>query len=194
MAVIGICGPNAVGKTTFVYRMLDRYGPNLVAAIADNQWEARSRVDKARVHAWKGTVEEKEALVRKHQQANHVCVIDSVRTTALNYFSDTDPVIIVTCTYEKMGEVLRARCAKKGKRFRADYWDQWKLGYESAARYLNFASKNLNPAQVRHFVIEDQARDWPAVDTYFGQLYRRIYNKILRRKRGAVEMEGSLLS
>lgn len=189
MSVIGVCGPNAIGKTTFAYRMLDRYGPNLRAVIADNQWETHSCADEdhVRVRGWKGTTEEKETLVRQHQASDEVVVIDSVRTTALNFFSPTDPVIIVTCTWQKMGEVLRARCLKNNKKFRADYWDEWKLGYESSKRYLNFAAKNLSPDQYKVFEIEDQARDWPAVDAYFGTLYRRLYNAILRQKREARE-------
>lgn len=181
MAVIGLAGPHAIGKTTAVTRWIHRY-PLLVAAIADNQWEA-TRDGRTRVREWKGTVEQKQALVQQHQQRAGVTVIESVRTTALNYFRPQDPVILVTCDWQTMKRVLEHRCEANKKRFNAEYWGQWKLNYESHERYLNFARKKLQPGQWRQFEIKDQEADWPEVDEYFGQLYRRLHNQIIRNRR-----------
>lgn len=128
---------------------------------------------------WKGTQEEKERHVAEVRQRFPLSVCESARTTTTRYATPSDPVIIVTCPGPVLGKHLRARCEAKGKQFREDYWDQWKLEYESTRRYLNFAAKNLMKEQVRHFVIEDQARDWQAVDAYFGVLYRRLHNQLM---------------
>jgi hypothetical protein len=182
MAVIGLVGPHAIGKTTACYRWLTRYRGKLVCAIADNQWEARSATDRTRVRNWKGTIQEKQQLVEQCQSRQEVIVIDSVRTTNLNYFQPTDPVIIVTCSWQVMNQVLRDRCKRNNKKFNEKYWDQWKLDYESHRRYLNYAAKRLSASQWKHFVIEDQARDWLAVDDYFGSLFRRLHNRIVRNR------------
>lgn len=183
MSVIGLAGPHAIGKTTACYRWLDRYRGMLLAAIADSQCEAGSREDRQRVREWKGTVEQKTELVRKHSRSPGVTVIDSVRTTALNYFDSESPVIIVTCRWEVMDRLLRGRCERNGKKFNEKYWTKDKLDYESHRRYLNYAAKRLTPGQWHHFWIEDQARDWPAVDECFGRLFRKLWNQRHRKVR-----------
>lgn len=177
MAIIGLVGPHAIGKTTACYRWLQRYPGKLLAAIADNQWEASSSSEKVRVRGWKGDVEAKRKLVEYHIQRVGVTIIDSVRTTNLNYFREVDPVIIVTCDWRVMDRVLRGRCEKNNKEFNEKYWTQQKLGYESSSRYLNFAAKKLQPNQVKCFEIVDQAKDWLAVDVYFGKLFRKLHNR-----------------
>jgi hypothetical protein len=138
----------------------------------------------ASVTNWKGTQDQKQQGVAQVRQRLGITVLESVRTTTTTtttrYALPEDPVILLTCDWQTLGNHLRARCEVKGKRFRDDYWDQWKLGYEASKRYLNFAAKNLTPEQVKHFEINDQARDWPAVDDYFGALFRRLHNALIR--------------
>jgi hypothetical protein len=69
---------------------------------------------------------------------------------------------------------MRARCVKKGKRFRDNVWTDWKLEYEGHRRYTNYCEKAGIDAAF--FKIEDQARDWPAVDAYFSKIFCRLWN------------------
>lgn len=188
MPIISLNGPHAIGKTTAVKRWLDKY-PSLVGVIADNQWEVRGGVY-VRVREWKGDVGDKERLVRKAQTEPVVTLVDSVRTTVVNFLGPEDAAIFVVCSGPTMGRVLRARCAANGKKFAEDYWDDRKLAYEGSARYRNAATKFLQPHQYRFFTIEDQGRDWPAVDEHFGTLYRRLHNDLVRRRRAAARGEG----
>lgn len=184
MSLIAIAGPHAIGKTTAVYRWMTLY-PKLFAIIADDQWEAETvngKIERVRVREWKGTTEEKGQLVNALRKRNKVSIIDSVRTTCINYFKPGDHVIFVTCSGETMERVLQARCKRNNKKYNATYWDMRKLTYESRVRYVNAAAKFLTPDQAHWFTIEDQARDWPAVDEYFGKLYRKLHNDLVRRK------------
>lgn len=133
------------------------------------------------IQGWKGSLEEKRLAVEKVRQYPLV-VCESARTTTVNYALSDEPVIIVICSWQVLGKHLRARCEAKGKKFRDDYWDQKKLDYEASKRYLNFATKNLPTSQYKIFTIEDQARDWPAVDEYFGKLYRELHNDLVRKR------------
>src|SRR5207253_998259 len=97
------------------------------------------------------TAEEKSQRCKEWKDSGGVVVVESARTTTTSYALPDEPVIIVTCSWQSMRGNMMARCAKKDKRFRDDYWDEYKLTYESSRRYLNFASKNLDPKQVKHF-------------------------------------------
>jgi hypothetical protein len=175
MPIIAMCGPHAIGKTTAVRRWVERYR-GLVAALADLQLEI-SQEEETRVRGWKGTVEEKAALVKECRERRCVTVVESVRTTALNFLLPGEPIILVLCSGETMGRVLRERCARKGKTFNSGYWTKDKLEYESHHRYTNLVGKLGLEAQ--QFFIENQSRDWPAVDEYFGSLFRRMNNQLV---------------
>jgi deoxyadenosine/deoxycytidine kinase len=177
MPVIGISGPNAIGKTTACYRWLRMLPGKLEAAIADGQWEARSETDRTRIREWNGTNEQKGILVAQKRADSMITIVDSARTTPLLHFEPTDPVILVTCTAELLEQFIRNRCERSNKKYRADYWTESKLGYESHRRYLNFASTYLHPSQVHHFTIRDQAKDWPAVDRCFIRIFAKLHNK-----------------
>lgn len=181
--IIGLCGPSAIGKTTAVRRWLARYGRlGLVGVHCDleaEEWPDGRR----RVRGWKGTAGEKGELVAAHRAGAHVAVLESVRTTALNYFMPGEPVVLTLCRAEVMGRALRARCTAKGKRYRDDYWDDRKLAYEGARRY-ELAAARLRTEDVTVFTIEDQAADWPAVDEHFGALFRRLHNRLVAARSG----------
>lgn len=184
MPVIGLSGPNAIGKTTAVSRWVHRY-QSLWAALADNQRETgaddwdKVLAGPPNVREWKHDGEAKRLLVEKHR-AGRVTVIDSARTTALNFFEAGEPIILVVTDGPTLGRLLRARCEDRQKRFRDDYWTADKLDYEARHRYLNFAAKGIGECNV--FEIRDQARDWAAVDEYFGRLFRRLHNELNRSK------------
>lgn len=189
MPLISLNGPNAIGKTTAMGRWLLRY-PRLYGVIADNQWEARNvngQIVKERVREWKDALAAKRDAVEALRSKALVAVIDSVRTTCVNFFGPEDHAIFVVCSWQTMERVLRARCAANGKRFRDDYWNVTKFTYESRLRYENAAAKFLRPEQCRFFTVEDQARDWVVVDEYFGRLYRKLHNEAVGRRRATCQ-------
>lgn len=185
--IIGLSGPNAIGKTTAVRRWCLRY-PSLIAALADNQrettgadWE-KVLSSPPNLHTWKHDIKEKEERVEYHRSADSITVIDSARTTCLNFFLPGEPILLVTCSWEAMERNLRERCEKSEKTYRADYWDRKKLEYESSRRYLGWRQKYTN-LDAKAFSIEDREKDWEAVDDYFGSLYRRLNNLLVKRRR-----------
>lgn len=130
---------------------------------------------------WKGDKENRKALLDDLRNKSPIALVESARTTTTTYALPTDSVIIVVCPGAVLGKHLEARCAAKGKKFRAEYWTPDKLEYESSRRYLNFVKKNLSPNQYKVFHIADQATDWEAVDEYFGSVYRRLHNELVRK-------------
>lgn len=178
--IIGLCGPNAIGKTTALRRWCDHY-PKLYGAFADVQLETVGRVD-TRVREWKGTVEDKAKLVQQHRETGHILVVDSARTMALEALHKTDQIILVLCTGPTMGRNIKARCEEKGKKYREDYWTKTKLEYEASKRYRNWVWSKAK-CDYKVFWVEEYERDWPPIDEYFASLYRRAHNQKLREGR-----------
>lgn len=178
MAIIGLFGPHAIGKTTAANRWIARYH-GLTAALADLQREATWQ-GRMLVRGWQGTAEQKFNLVRHHQQRGGVTIVESVWSTPARAFNPESPVIFVVCGWTTMLRLLQYRCESKGKQFRKDYWNQQRLDYESHRRYINFAARYLCPNQWKCFDINNQVEDWPTVDEYFGQLYRKLHNEGIR--------------
>lgn len=176
MPIIHMMGPNAIGKTTAANRYAQKYGDRIAVVLADIQTVVVGQ-QRTRERGWKGTQEEKQALVEGVREQYPVVLCESARTTTTTYALPDEIIIILTCSPERMEENMRARCEAKGKRFRDDYWKLDKLAYESSRRYLTFAKKNLDPKQIRHFKIEDRVRDWPAVDEFFSEVFCRLWNK-----------------
>ncbi len=88
MAVIGMVGMHALGKSTALLRWKKRYGDRLKAYSLDDMRKTYN------------TNEEKIALVEKCRMDSCVCVIKSARGFAawLSSFLPTEPVIVVWCT------------------------------------------------------------------------------------------------
>jgi hypothetical protein len=137
-----VTGSNASGKTTTVARVLgifDRHQESRIFSIrADNDGR------------FKGSSEDQEAVLTELWLSDTpVLVIEGTRiNTPLMRVAKKHAaarkltVIMATQTPEVMGAHLRARCEKKGKTFRADYWTRWKLEYEGMKRYPNSFRKN----------------------------------------------------
>lgn len=162
MAVIGLIGPHAVGKTTALRRWRDRYGDRIAVTSFD-----------AERKAYPGNPE-KQSHIARCRADGRVWVMESARGFSgwVTAFLPSEPVIVLTCP-EPAGRAWMVE-RRKGRPM-SDYWTQKRLDYECNGHLLNYVRK-LPPAQVRHFVIEDRERDWPAVDEYFGFLFRRAYN------------------
>lgn len=178
--IIHLVGPNAIGKTTAVQRWSKRYGERLTTISCDNN-KVTCGSEEFREKGWQGTAAEKDALVKKYQALDKIIVMESARTTTLCSAIPQEPVILVTCAWQLHKANMMARCAAKNKRFRAEYWTDWKLNYECTARYVNFAKKRLPGSRVEHFHLTNYA-EWDAVDAYFGALFRQLYNKLVRSR------------
>ncbi len=171
MPVIGMIGPHAVGKTTALKRWAERYN-GLITVSLDVERSAYP------------DNEAKQALVKQCQTDNRVWVLESARGFAawVGAFKATDPVIVLTCPEPVGRQWISDRRVAKGKPAElGPYWTERRLDYECNGHLLNYVKKKLHPDQVKHFVIEDRARDWPAADDYFGLLYRRLRNAANRR-------------
>lgn len=178
--IIALAGPHAIGKTTAVKRWVAKYS-GLTGVLADNELEI-TQTGQVMVKEWKDTVEDKCRQVERLQQRQGVSVVESARTTILNWMKPEEPVILLVTTGDIARQHMINRCLAKGKKFNDPYWTAQKLNYESRLRYLNYAQKNLQPSQYKVFEITDQARDWPEVDEYFSSLYRRYHNAIMRSR------------
>lgn len=185
--LLGIFGPHAVGKSTFIENYRD-YWPGivtpkgLVVVPADYEREYLydpnrdcwvKHTDKPR---WKGTREDKishmEAMVEDH---GVIWIVESAR-----YFSGFQPDIVnffrkyhggvrficITCAPQTMKIFIQERCTKQGKEFRADYWDDKRLAYECRDRYVNQAMNHYLPAgiDVTFVDIDSRRSNWGQVD------------------------------
>jgi GTPase SAR1 family protein len=185
MAVIGMIGPHAVGKTTAARRWLKRYAGKLTLAVADDQWEETSE-GRIRVRDWKGAKEDKATRAQFHRQRHAVTLIESARgfSTWLNTFGPDDPVIVLTCP-EPVGRAFieDRRRANGNPKPLSDYWTTKRLDYECNGHLLGWVRK-LSLEQAHHFVIENRDRDWAQVDECFYRLFRKVYNGVVRRRAG----------
>lgn len=175
MAIIQLIGPNAIGKTTAARRYADRYKTQLTVMHCDNQLIVNNGV-KTRDHRLKATMAEKQQALEDWRSHPGVCLFESARNDMLRLALSREPIIFVVCTAKMHERNMRARCEAKGKKYRADYWVHSRLEYECCGRYVNFAQKNLAKSQYTIFELNDQERDWPAVDEYFYTLFRKLHN------------------
>lgn len=184
MSLICLFGPHAIGKTTAARRWVDRYKPRLKAALADAQlvYDGEAEV---RVREWKGTLEEKHRLIGESRaDPSSVILIESCSSYGHQIargLGPADRVIHVYCPPALLRENLRRRCEASGKTFNLSYWDDKRCGYEAFQRMDNCLRRVLRPDQYVKFLIKDYAADWPAVDEYFSQLFRRLYNDKVRK-------------
>jgi hypothetical protein len=180
--LIALFGPHAVGKTTAARRWVDRYKPRLVAALCDVQ-RGYDGAAETRVKEWKGTFAQKAVLLAAEARRRPgVFLIETGRgNMILPALAPDDAVVHVYCSPARLRENLRARAARLGKKFNEPYWDDDRCGYEARRRLDNCAARHLRPGQMASFKIDDYARDWPAVDAYFGSLFRKLHNGGLRR-------------
>lgn len=171
MSVIGMIGPHAVGKTTALARWTARYGSlGLQTFSLDAQRKE-----------FPGN-EEKRALVGSHRcPAPEVVVVESARGFAgwVGYLSAGDPLIVLTCP-EPVGRAWMME-RKPGKPL-SDYWTPKRLDYECNGHLLNYVRKHTGHMVVKHFVIEDRERDWPAVDEYFAKIFKALHNRGVRAR------------
>lgn len=144
-----LTGSNAAGKTTTVERALEPWKGELDTLIMSVRADNDGR--------FKGQAPDQEEALRQVWFSDiPVVVFEGTRiNTPLMRVAKRFPdersliVLMVTQTREVMRAHLVARCEKKGKVFRADYWDRfengmkgYKLHYEGSLRYPNNFKKN----------------------------------------------------
>lgn len=142
---IMLSGPNASGKTTILTKVSEMWkgriwdDPNkLKVFYADNN------------DLFKGSAESQEAaLTKEWLDETPVIIFEGTRINTpllrvAKKYRDWRKYEVIMCTQtsEVMKAHLEARCAKRGKTFRADYWDCKKLEYEGNGRYPNIFRKN----------------------------------------------------
>jgi deoxyadenosine/deoxycytidine kinase len=168
MPMISLVGCNAVGKTTAAARYATRY-PFL------KTWS----LDLLRKE-FPDTSAKVQLAARCVAERGTVHLIESVYTTHLD--CPPHPVFVAVCDWKLYERHMRARCERRGKRFRDDYWNPGKLEYESGRRYRNWVAKNLRPSDVVLFEIRDQAADWATLDERVAAVIRRLHNETLRAR------------
>lgn len=144
-----LTGSNAAGKTTTVERALEPWLGELDTLImsvrADNDGRFKGDAQNQRAvltELWLGDI---PVLMIEGTRIN-----TPIMDVARKYREERVLVpLVVTQTREIMRAHLVARCEKKGKPFRADYWDRfeagmkgYKLHYEGMLRYPNNFKKN----------------------------------------------------
>lgn len=153
--LIGLFGPHAVGKTTYLRNSMDALAdvtqPDLRIVLADLRQEFILTPDrqswlKKRQVKWQGNAEEREALMRFCAEDSAVWIVESAwffrgMHTALNSYTQQVKFIIPITQPAILKHFLVTRCEEQSKPFRGDHWDDPRLVYESSLRYTNFAGK-----------------------------------------------------
>jgi hypothetical protein len=163
MPIVALIGGHGVGKSTAVKRWTSRYSMLEGYSLDDMRKEFYSNAEKVQ-------------LVQRLQQSSTVGVVETAKgySAWLKQLTPTDPVLIVTCATPLLGS--QWMIARKGGKPLSAWWNTERFQYELIDKFLNFAAKNLNPSQVKHFQVRDQATDWPKIDAEFGAIFRALNN------------------
>lgn len=169
--LLGIWGPFSVGKTTYLTQYMERQASNLafknvVFVFADlsmeyhmdknGHWNGIPR--KGDEDHWKGKQDIKEAYIQEMVADDKTFwVVESARYFSGMYGCLVDAVtqcdgglrfIVPVTDGPTMVKFMKARCEKRNKVYREDYWDERRVAYEADARYTNAVRKWLEPAGV----------------------------------------------
>jgi len=181
MALLGIYGPHAVGKTTAMDRLIDKVEGRPVTIInADNnleRWWNDNSLEEMRHKGrgwWKGKAEGKRALCADLIADDmRLWVLESVRfdthkgiAQAYQDYDGGAHVIFLVARWDVFESFMIERNEANGREFNYDYWTQSKLAYEGYARYINQAHKYFDPYGVPYDVIEvsHDRHEWSEID------------------------------
>lgn len=172
--LLGIWGPFAVGKTTFLnsfmaaragnpafkstvfvfadlcmeYRM-DRHGQWRETILKGSHWNGK-QVDKERyIHDM--IADDSQTWVvesARYFSGMYECLVD-----AHNLCEGGLRFVIPITDGPTMIKFMQARCDLRGKEFRADYWDADRVAYEADGRYTNAAVKWFKPNGISYQVV-----------------------------------------
>ena len=138
-----VAGSNCCGKTTLVKRVVDR----LIADGFDDRHIFNARADSGSYYKGK-TLDQEQKLLEVWESKAGVAIFEGTRiNSSLTRVARAHPdtrqleVLLVLQKPDVMKAHMMARCARKNKTFRSDYWTHWKLEYEGMRRYPNYFSK-----------------------------------------------------
>lgn len=168
--IIGLFGPHALGKTTYLRDAMDSLADNaqsrLRIVLADLRQEYHLADDKTvwlkiiQPH-WQGNSQERTILLQKCMADDAVWIVESAWCFRgmQHTFGDAIKFIIPVAEPSVMKRFLQTRCELQGKTFRDDYWYDTRLIYESSLRYLNVV-KNVPHTVV---TIDAQRKAWAEI-------------------------------
>ena len=181
--LLGIWGPFAIGKTTYLTQFMNSRQGDLgfkrtIIVMADLSQEFRmdvfgqwgSVVRKGDDDHWKGKQSEKEARIRDMvADDRYMWVVESARYFSGMYECLVDAhnlcdgglrFIIPITDGPTMVKFMQDRCAKRNKAYREDYWVPDRVAYEADKRYTNAAEKWFKPNGIPYEIVHiDESRD-----------------------------------
>ena len=173
--LIGLYGMFATGKTTFLDNFKDEIADAMMptarslvivmADLADEYWMNRSMNMWNVVHnkpRYKGSQQDKIAHIDDMiRNPGILWIVESARYFGglQSYFIDCYKAhhgglkfIIPVCSPDTARKFLMKRCEKRNKVFRAEYWTDKRLEYESTSRYTNVVNNHYKPAGVPCYI------------------------------------------
>ena len=176
--LISVIGPHAVGKTTALKKWSNKF-KDINFVHADNCIEFNSKGMYRKEKKWMGTSQDKVELTQKCKDDSEIWVVEgnTPRNTPWLKYVQSDAVIHVYTSPDRFREFMKARCDKRGKQFREDYWTPQKLYYESYNRFNNLRLKNWEGWELdfAEFEISNYS-DWRKIDFHFYKLAYRLLN------------------
>jgi hypothetical protein len=147
-----VMGPNASGKTTAVQMAFDGVVADMRVVHADTELNAGSLVliQERLTHIWRSGY---RTVVVESTNRAALCLL---RLLESQRGETTMHVCVTTMAAEDMAAAIQKRCAKAGKAFRGDYWDQGRCRYEGEGRYRGLGERfALLGASVTYWRISD---------------------------------------
>jgi hypothetical protein len=158
-----VTGPNASAKTTSLLTATEDYvgDPRLRVLYADNsnRKEFKCEAEEAanRIEAiWRSDVPVVIAEGTRMPTVLH-------RVVARNPDERQVMAFVTLTTAEVMEANVRARCAKKGKRYRDDYWTPHKFDYEGTRRYRLSVPRFIPDEFIQWFEMDTSYTNAPAM-------------------------------
>jgi len=182
--LLGITGPHAVGKTTFMQRLQQRIkklptNPALqrvVLVMTDNAIEWSTTKSGVHNEDWKRTQEHKQPLLENAiADDGHLYIVETARAFGGMYpvivraFQDCHGgarFIIPVTSGVNLGWFMRQRNMINGTDFNTAYWDTHRLNYEAYGRYVNQAHKWFDPVGLiwAEFNLDRQRTLWHEIE------------------------------
>lgn len=166
MAIISMLGGHGVGKSTALRRWKERYPDLLAFPLDDMRKEYYGNLEKV-------------ALVEKLQKSRtEIGVLETAKgySAWASILRPTDSLIVVSPANAELGRKWMEE--RKGRPL-TDWWKDKEVQYELIDKFRNYVSKHQLKA--RFFYLTSR-EDWSQVDIYFGSIYRKLRNEILRNR------------
>ena len=169
-----VTGSNCCGKTTLVEHVLNR----LVADGFDDRHIFNARADSGSYYKGK-TLDQERKLLEAWESEARVAIFEGTRINSpLTRIAIAHPdirrleVLVILQKPDVMKAHMMARCARKGKTFRADYWSMWKLEYEGMKRYPNYFRKRYIKTQ--NFTMDLEYKVCEEIEKYLEARIREV--------------------